>query len=320
MGAAELRNVDALVHMRDALVRFRESTSNVSTQLRARVERAEAVLSRHRASLESEIEAQRSLLSESKDEDERREAGRALDEAYAALSVVRKRSRELARAVAHHSRVVTSWHNAIGTTLPAAAAYLAQKHAEATNYQRVALPGSPVQSSIGGSAEVENAVCASSTGESLLAGPAHANSPDELPKLPSGFTWIPISQFDQSELPNRNDFKKGISPSDMANGLQRLWSELIPTLNANARPSRAVCEAFDEANGRVDPMGFVHPESLSNLWDVFFNRREHIRVTFDERTEKWSIDNGRHRVRIAKDLGWKYVPGELSRPNLKGKT
>ena len=316
MAGAELRNIDVLLEMREALVRFRESTTNLSVQLRIRIERVEALLASRRLQLEREIEAQREIIFKSEDDDEREEAQRGLDEACEQLSTIRKRSRKLAGAVDHHNSVVTSWHRAVGAVLPAAISFLAQKHAEAENYRAI-MPKSTAEPSSDTTVSVEIGSAYSVFSSHRLSDPASANSPDELPVLPSGFSWIPISQFDQSDLPTNNEFKKGISPSDMSNGLRRLWSELIPMLGENGRSNRVLFEAFDEANGRVDRMGFVRPDSLARLWDVFFDRRwkEYVRVTFDRRSGKWGVDNGRHRIKVARDLGWKFIPGEvISKP------
>jgi hypothetical protein len=310
MAGAELRKVDALLHLRDALIRFRDSTTSIPSQLRARIERAEAALARQTSFLQTEIQTQRAVLSESDDEDERDDAQRDLDEAIEQLSTTRARARTLAAAVARHNRVAASWQHTTGEKLPAATAFLAGRHAEAVGYQRVASSGGHRTHSSGAS---EHTV----TGMQAIDGsadPMSADSPDDLPRLPEGFSWIPIGQFSRSELPGKGDFKK-VGYLDMAAGLQRLWSELIPTLNGSDHTNRSVCERFDEANGRVDPMGFIHPESIANLWDKFFDPRfkEHIRVTYDEATDRWGIDNGRHRIKAAGDLGWKYVPGELLR-------
>jgi hypothetical protein len=73
--------------------------------------------------------------------------------------------------------------------------------------------------------------------------------------------------------------------------------EIVPLLVDNPAANRATFEAFDEAHGRIDRMGFVHPSSLAHLWDQLLVRRgNHIRIEFDERSGKWGIDNGRHRA------------------------
>jgi ParB-like chromosome segregation protein Spo0J len=309
MAGADLRRLDALLHLRDALIRFRGTTSNIASQLRIRIEHAESVLARQKSHLQAEIATQRAILSESKDDEERDYAQRALDEAYEQLAAVRERSRFLVAAVARYNRVVDSWHHAMDERVPGAAAFLVGKHAEAVNYQRVAFS---VDHSGYSSGVNKHLAPAGRVDTPLSTDPANANSPDELPRLLAGFSWIPITQFAQSALPTKDDFKK-VRYEEMTAGLQRLWKELIPLLNSTAHPNRSVCERFDEANGRVDRMGFVHLESLASLWDWFFNPRskEHIRVTFDNRTGKWDIDNGRHRIKAASDLGWKFVPGEV---------
>jgi hypothetical protein len=309
MASADLRRIEALLHLRDALIRFRGATSNIASQIRARIEQAETTLAWQKSSLQAEIETQRAILAESNDDDESDDAQRALEAAYEKLAIVRERSRVFASTVARYNRGVGSWYRAIDEGIPAASAFLAGKYSEAVNYQRAGpfVGNKALSSGLDGdpraSAKRVNALWS--------ADPANANSPDELPYLPEGFSWIPISQFSRSqELPAKDDFKK-VSYDEMIAGLHRLWAELIPLLNNNDRPNRALCERFDEDNNRIDRMGFVHPESLASLWDWFFNPREHIRTTLDSKTGKWGIDNGRHRLKAASDLGWKFVPGQV---------
>jgi hypothetical protein len=256
------------------------------------------------------MEGQRAVLSESEDENERNDARRALDEADDQLAALGDRERALAAAVARYNRVAATWRQTMDEHLPATAAFLTGKNAEAMGYQRVRLSEAGGSYSFPGSGR--GPTRADQTNSS--ADPMSAVSPDELPQLPEGFSWIPIGQFAQSELPKVDEFKK-VTYRDMAAGLQRVWNELIPTLSGSDRPNRSACERFDEANGRIDPMGFVHAESIASLWDKFFDPRfkEHIRVTYDETTDRWGIDNGRHRIKAASDLGWRYVPGELVR-------
>jgi hypothetical protein len=321
MGAADLRRIDALLQMRNALIRFRDATGNIPAQVRVRIERAEVRLRRKLWHLEAEIRSRQALLADCEDDDERSDIRQAIADVRIELDVLRDRCRSLATAIARYDRATGSWQRAIGKTLPAAAAFLGQKHADAVTYQRNALSGSAASS-----VEIEQRSIAATTAEQGAAlpqadavasiDPASARSPDMLPGLPSGLTWVSIDWVDPSNLPTEADFRKGVTYAEMREGFQRMWREIIPLLIANPAANRATFEKFDDAHDRrIDRMGFVHPSSLTHLWDQLLDRRwgHHIRIEIDEPTGQGSIVNGRHRVKVARDIGWHYVPAELVR-------
>lgn len=320
MSGADLRRVDALSQMRNALLRFRDATGAIPAQVRIRVERTHAQLHRKQGVLKTDIESLREQLTQCEDDDERSDVRRAIADARNALDILRDRSRNLTAAVARHDRAAASWQRAIGSTLPAAAAFLAQKHAEAVAYQSLTAPGFAASSeqipqfpTIATPDDAVDGITQAKAVEPF--DPISATSPDALPSLPAGFNWVPIDWVDPSDLPTQADFRK-VTYAEMREGLQRMWREIIPMLTSSSGATRATFEEFDEAQGRrIDRMGFVHPSSLAHLWDQLLDRRwgHHIRIQCDERTGQWSIDNGRHRVKAALDLGWHYVPAELIR-------
>jgi Bacterial CdiA-CT RNAse A domain len=140
MAGADLRNVDALLHLRDALLRFRDATSGVAGQLRTRIDRAETALARQMSRLRSEIEEQQAILSRSRDDEERADARQAIRDAQEELGDVRRRARALSAVVVQYKRAVPSWHRAMQDGLPTAAAFLAEKHAQAVDIYRVREP------------------------------------------------------------------------------------------------------------------------------------------------------------------------------------
>ena len=319
MSAADLRRVDALQQMRNALLRYRDATGPIPVQIRIRVEQAQAQMRRKQGLLETELDSLRGQLSHCEDDEERLVLRRAISDARIELDILRKRNGNLTTVVAQHNRAAASWQRAIGGMLPAAAAFLAQKHAEAVAYQNFTTIGIdasavhlPKQSTIANSGDSVTRIAEGRT--AITADPKSAKSPDELPSLPAGFNWVPIDWVDPLDLPTQEDFRKGVTYTEMCEGLQRMWREIMPMLMSNLSVTRSTFEEFDEAQDRrIDRMGFVHPSSLAHLWDQLLDRRwgHHIRIQFDERTSKWSIDNGRHRVKVARDLGWHYVPAEL---------
>lgn len=312
MGSADLRSVDALLQLRGELLRFREATSGIVPAIRLRAQRAKEEIRQQLRRLDDEIDTLSDQIRFSDDDDDAYNARRELENARADRDLLRDRLRRLTQAASRHDAASTSWTATLSSAIPAAAAFLAQKHSEAMAYLQTVSEGMPgggsglSQSSLsGGTAEIQAPRPVDSFSD-----PVHAADPADLPPLPGGFVWIPITSINVSELPSTADYLK-VGYGTMQDGLNRLWTELIPMVQQGA--DRSALQAFDEAHGRYDPMGFVHPESLAHLWDQFLERsfHNHIRVTFETEQGRWSVDNGRHRIKAAQDLGWKYVPGEF---------
>ncbi|HTB02443.1 MAG TPA: hypothetical protein VK804_18410 [Bradyrhizobium sp.] len=318
MAGAELHDIGALAEFRTALVRFRDRTRGIPDALRLRASRAKQDLAGRRHALEARIEELE--YSAGEDEPDGREGGDAerrcqLDRLRRRLEQIEGAQAELGSATAEHALALGRWRSLMESTVPAAIAFLSRKHAQAIDALSVGLPGG-VPVARGGSspsADGSRALPWMPDSPHAQSDPVHAVSPDELPILPKGFVWAPISQLDRVELPDRHDFRKGVSYEDMIVGLQRLWSELIPLLQSAPEGGRDACATFDRANGRIDPRGFPHPSSLADLWGHFFDRRfskEFVRLEID-RTGKWHVVNGRHRIFVALDLGWKFIPAEV---------
>ena len=145
------------------------------------------------------------------------------------------------------------------------------------------------------------------------------NSVAELEKipLPKGFKWIrldEISQKEISELPNESQFKK-VSYEEMKNGLEKFESEILPVLQNNPDKSNAdYFEDLDKKNGNDEITG------TKKIFNVFFSRQfpEFIKVErFSESSKYDSITNGRHRIKVARDLGWQVIPAEATEVNWK---
>ena len=92
--------------------------------------------------------------------------------------------------------------------------------------------------------------------------------------------------------------------------MRALGRDLLPTLSREGF-CRIDLDRFDQNAGRNDG-SIVHPESLANLYDIFFGSDPiAASPSFNGMLE---LSSGRHRVLIAKDLGWTHVPGRMLGP------
>ncbi|MFO0963753.1 MAG: hypothetical protein U0625_12745 [Phycisphaerales bacterium] len=123
--------------------------------------------------------------------------------------------------------------------------------------------------------------------------------------LPSGFRWVLLSEVDMTEV-NRirpdKDFLKGVSYEDMRRGLQRFKAEVLPCLEAGVD---GALERIQRKDGAAHGSG----TGLEHLYRVFFGD-EHIRLERFKGDKLFSVTNGRHRIRVARDSGWDAVPAQ----------
>lgn len=127
-------------------------------------------------------------------------------------------------------------------------------------------------------------------------------------RLPDGFQWIPISEIAATDLPILPQDWNKISKADMTHGLTVFVKEIVPLLQRGQSLSAEALSEIDKAAGRSGVFGFVHPDSLENIFRVMFGN-ECVAVS---RTENgWSVTNGRHRIAVARELGWSHVPSRI---------
>jgi tetratricopeptide (TPR) repeat protein len=184
--------------------------------------------------------------------------------------------------------------------LTGAAAYLAERMRAVDTYLALQLdPGAAASSS--GSSMAANSAGAASDGLSVDA----MNGVD----LPEGFRWIPISEIVERDLPSSSsEWKKGVSKEDMRTGLNAFRRDMLPALARRGHISRDDFVSLDRALGRAS-RGVIEPDSVAHLYDVFFGIDA---IAIDRNPGGgFSITNGRHRVVVARELGWTHVPARL---------
>ncbi len=93
----------------------------------------------------------------------------------------------------------------------------------------------------------------------------------------------------------------------MEAGLRAFAQDLLPRMRAGTA-TRDELAALDRADGR-DTGGLIRPDNLANLHDVFFGS-DPIAVS-PLSTGSYDISSGRHRIEIARALGWTHIPARL---------
>jgi len=158
-----------------------------------------------------------------------------------------------------------------------------------------------------------------------LAGPSSAPAPGaaiangggtaasveaSLAPLPPGFVWLPLANIDANDFLNDSGEWKKVSKDEMKAGVRRFYAELVPLLNARPHLTRDDLVAVDQARGRVSHDGQVHPESLTNLYDIFLGGGDCM-VAERHSDGRYRMSSGRHRASIMRELGHTYAPVKL---------
>ena len=128
--------------------------------------------------------------------------------------------------------------------------------------------------------------------------------------LPKGFNWVSLDQLmpaEMQDLPAENDYRKdGLSLADVREGLRLLQTRIMPEIQKD--PGAATVDHFAALDAAEMRSG---ANSLANIYSAYFGRNDHIWVSRQHGDPFFSIGNGRHRIRAARDLGWNAVPGRM---------
>ena len=91
----------------------------------------------------------------------------------------------------------------------------------------------------------------------------------------------------------------------MVNGLRRLAAEILPRINANPDTlDRDSFRSLDETTGER------YEDGLQSIYEAFFCE-EFVYLERQRGQEQFEITNGRHRIKVALDLGWDAIPARV---------
>jgi hypothetical protein len=123
--------------------------------------------------------------------------------------------------------------------------------------------------------------------------------------LPQGFTWLPIDTIDTSELGKDlagPDAWQKTSIDQMREGFNLLHNEVLKTFQFfGTGAGRDWFAAQDRSKGKT------YEEGTERVFDAFFGN-DPIAISRANDGKLHSIANGRHRIAVARHLGWTAVP------------
>ncbi len=296
-------HVSSIAAFREFAVRYKRFAQAVLEIL----EKAEADFRRRWEILEERYRLQqrrvaelRRRLEETDDEEERRYYENLLAEAEEDLQEMRRQMgqvREQYEAYRHHAQRIRELANQL---TPKAVAFLDGRASELEAYVAVAIPGTeagPVTPST-----------TASPPETSASAPASPAAPDITRyALPPGFEWVPLDEIAMDDLPEDTEFHKA-SREEMLAGMSKL-PQVLELLQDRLDQSRTDNTLYF---WRLDRQaGRSYREGLQGAYEAFFGS-EPIRLERSAEGGRWRITNGRHRVKLAKELRWSAVPASVS--------
>ncbi len=314
MASSGLYRVDTLTELRAALLSFRGTTATIPDLVARRLDLTERRLNNARAAAETRRTACLKQLCHSDDD---RDAEEDMMVAEEALNEIDDLIARFDRARTQSQAFLSRWLSSTDRAVSHAGLFLQRAVDDATDYLAVSLP----RPAAGGTGRAPTTIERHVSETHPIDGPtsvywrspSEASSASELPPLPNGFEWLPIDRITDREMPGSNDPPKGVPELQVRLGVERLWKEVLPLVGGTPDEMRERCRKFDNENNRIDRRGFVHKESVLAVWDAFFNTgaSNQIRADMVGASGRISITNGRHRIKVAKELGWRFIPAQV---------
>ena len=301
-----VNSIEALQHLEKILGMFAGKTSETLDTIDRDMRRKLDWLEDRCRDLRAEaIRWEEAYESADPDEDDIDYLAYKRDEAIAKMQQARRMQKRVETSHADYERCARRVGEISSERLAAARVFLRQKIAELQNYVGFQISAGNLSSGGIGNAifdvmenlveanlrTIENAV------DNLL------NIP-----LPKGFSWVrfdEINPLEIADLPAENEYKK-VSYETMKRGFEILQAEVLPILKSTgATVNDNYFYDFDRQNNRD------LADSTEEIFKIFFGDSEPICLDRNPNQAFLNITSGRHRIRVARDLGWTAIPAKI---------
>ncbi|MDQ8045024.1 MAG: hypothetical protein AAGC46_10225 [Solirubrobacteraceae bacterium] len=132
-------------------------------------------------------------------------------------------------------------------------------------------------------------------------GSAGGTGPSVPAGFPEGFALMPLSMIDGAES-DPGDWKSDVNPADLRWGLNAVDEVVMPAMAGGKGP--------DYFRDRDTAKGVYGSRSLSDTYSGFFGTSEAIKLQ-PAAGGRYTIENGRHRVWLAREMGFDAIPVRL---------
>jgi len=293
---AEILSLDRLEDLARALATFSIKAADAVTTMRAEFLRQRADLDGQEEDARVEVSNWVEAFQFAEDYDERESCAYSLSEAQERLSRIRGWQ---VRVREEHSAFLvqaTQFGCLLDQALPKSHELLMIRIGDLRTYGAMQ-PDSVVSTAAKGSV---------SGLFPLPSGEVFTPSPVKLTehRLPDGFVWVPLAEISEDELAgiaSQAGYKK-VPYATMVTGLRRLATEILPRISANPNTlDRDSFRSLDETAGES------YEDGLQRIYEAFFCN-DFVYLERRRGREKFEVTNGRHRIRVALDLGWEAIP------------
>ncbi|HJQ32361.1 MAG TPA: hypothetical protein VJ866_09285 [Pyrinomonadaceae bacterium] len=299
-GPIHLDSVESLEDLCLALAAFASGCADGVEAGEADIARRGELLEERCRELARRVEYWQEEYDRADEDDDLGYIARRLRDAEESYERARAWLRRAEEAAAEYARAAARARDLSDRRIPEACAFLRQKVSELREYAAA----QPRSAAPGGALAGQMPTPPPAADNSAAGGGSLTDFP-----LPSGFKWVKLDEIapqEMEELPTPDDFRK-VPYEVMRDGLEVLRGEVLPAISKlGAGADRDYFRQLDAANGDDPQRGAL------KVFDSFFGSefKEYARVERFAGSPHYSITNGRHRIKVALDLGWDAVPAE----------
>jgi hypothetical protein len=311
-GNIYITSFDSLRRLDEALGAFSEDVANKIQTIGRQAERRFAEIVRRCEELESELRYLQSEYDSADEDDDTGYLSYKIQETEEKLRQALNLQRQAEEAIENYVRRARRVDAVANESVGEARNFLKQKLGELQEYSSVSLAGGDSFKGTSGTPVSTADNSAKSQAPVSLSG----GSIEDLEKipLPKGFKWVRLDEISFKEIPDDLEFRSDFSYEKLKSGLQRFEKEILPVLQKSPENSNAeFFENLDVENKTSEADG------LKTIFNGFFkqgNGKDFIKIErFSDDSKYESIINGRHRLKVARDLGWKVIPAEVTEVN-----
>jgi hypothetical protein len=297
---------ERLTELEEALRRYRSRCAEGLSAVRAEFAQRRQALAEQEDASRCDVERCRQALDELSDDDYAGGDQAALDEAEQRLESVERSNRDVDERLARFEIESARFQSVIDDVIPAGVCFLQGKTQHLRDYGSTRFD--TLAPAVGSMPETGATAPAGGT----LPASARGSSPETKLtdyRLPRGFKWVSLSEIDLARelegVRSPANFEK-VPYEEMRLGLSRLKDEVLPRLQLPTSGSANDC--FRELDAAK---GVQYSDGLLRIYEAFFGMHDFVYLTRRGPGGPFEIVNGRHRVKMAVDLGWEAVPAQV---------
>lgn len=305
VGGAHVGSWSALEALEVGLGRFADHVQQTMERAFRSLRQSQAIVEQRRHHAERSVAAARAAYETCDvEEDDVDYYMSELQEAEEELEEAERRSEQLDLAAMAFQSQVARFRGMTNDVLPAARHFLREKSGLLREIHAVPLDSvMPTTSTITYSVPVES-LSGQTDPRTTASGDGFTDC-----ALPRGFVWVALEDIDlDGELRgvrSPSAFEK--VPYDvMRRGLEIFRARVLPQMRKDLAAATS-----DYFHRQDQTAGLDYEHGLQRIYDAFFAHTDYIYLTRGRDQAKFTVQSGRHRIKVAFDLGWPAIPVQV---------